>query len=30
MALGHADIGTTLGTYSRLMPGIREAAAQRF
>ena len=28
--LGHANIGITLDTYSHVLPGIQEAAAERF
>lgn len=28
--LGHANIGITLDTYSHVLPGLQEAAAQRF
>ena len=28
--LGHANIGITLDTYSHVLPGLQEAAAERF
>ncbi|MBA7698568.1 hypothetical protein ES703_107246 [subsurface metagenome] len=28
--LGHANIGITLDTYSDVLPGLQEAAAERF
>jgi len=28
--LGHAGIGITLDTYSHVLPGLQEAAAERF
>ena len=28
--LGHANIGITMDTYSHVMPGLQEAAAERF
>ena len=28
--LGHASIATTLDTYSHVLPGLQEAAAERF
>ena len=28
--LGHANIGITLDTYSHILPGLQEAAAERF
>jgi len=28
--LGHANINITLDTYSHVLPGLQEAAAQRF
>jgi integrase len=28
--LGHASIGITLDTYSHVLPGLQEAAAEKF